>query len=591
MEDVPRATQLSRRKGVYYFRARVSSEIAKLLSAKVTASVKQTRARVRRPAWTALLGRNGEPRKELLVSLRTSKLSEARERLLKEQIKLQELYRMVQAEFGIAPAQALRQATAQDIDGIAQRYFASLENPPLSNKAAEVRASSTEVEEDLVSGLVYFSSDDESVIYGYRKQAADLLKADNLSPENTSAVDRLAKYLRRADMEHSRRSLDRLNHDYSSHHDKLFPARPTSEVHDHQVTGSDRGVALSALIAAFQEKRLKNIKEKSLQKYQFFFGVLSEVIGSEKGVKSITRLDCRRVAEVLEKLPPNYTKNTKLRRMGVVKAASYAAANSIRPLSVKTLSDYLSKFSRLLQWAVDEDIVDKNLARSLVALAKDGAAEDKRRAFDDAALCMIFGANALLGLGESKFWAPVIGLFSGLRLSEILQLYVADIKQDGEVIYFDINVEDEEGGKARDKSLKRSSSRRKVPVHCELVALGFLDYVQTIRSRNEQRLFPDAVMGQDGTYSSPYSKWFSRRLKAFGIKKDRKLSFHSFRHTFRDGMRRSGLPSEVVDALGGWAPSKTSDIYGSGLSPRELKPMIDSVIYPGLDLTHLKKNR
>jgi hypothetical protein len=175
MKDVPRANQLSRRKGVYYFRARVSSEIAKLLSEKVTTPVKQTRARVRRPAWAALLGKNGEPRKELLVSLRTSKLSEARERLLAEQIRLQELYRMVQAEFGIASAQALKQATAQDIDGIAQRYFASLENPPLSNKEAEVRASSTEIEDNLISGLVHFSSDDDAVVYGYRKQAADLL--------------------------------------------------------------------------------------------------------------------------------------------------------------------------------------------------------------------------------------------------------------------------------------------------------------------------------------------------------------------------------------------------------------------------------
>ena len=63
-------------------------------------------------------------------------------------------------------------------------------------------------------------------------------------------------------------------------------------------------------------------------------------------------------------------------------------------------------------------------------------------------------------------------LYSGTRPAEIAQLAVADVReQHGKWI---MHVTEEGDG---DKSVKTAGSMRVVPVHSELIKLGFIDYV------------------------------------------------------------------------------------------------------------------
>lgn len=67
---------------------------------------------------------------------------------------------------------------------------------------------------------------------------------------------------------------------------------------------------------------------------------------------------------------------------------------------------------------------------------------------------------------SSRFWAPLIALYSGMRLEEICQLHLSDIvKMDG-VLCFSIN--EESGGSGYVKHVKSSAGIRKVPVHPHL---------------------------------------------------------------------------------------------------------------------------
>ncbi len=86
-------------------------------------------------------------------------------------------------------------------------------------------------------------------------------------------------------------------------------------------------------------------------------------------------------------------------------------------------------------------------------------------------------------------------------------------------------------------------------------------------------------MGEDGYYSSPYSKWFARLLRQVGAKTP-KHGFHSFRHTWADACREAGVPNERMRSLGGWAGGTGTDAhYVSGYHVRTLYEEVRNLRY------------
>lgn len=75
-----------------------------------------------------------------------------------------------------------------------------------------------------------------------------------------------------------------------------------------------------------------------------------------------------------------------------------------------------------------------------------------------------------------------MGLFTGTRLGELCQLRVVDIhKIEG----IDVLVLTNAG---EGQSIKSNAGHRSVPIHSELVRLGFLRYVQTIKDSGSDSL-------------------------------------------------------------------------------------------------------
>jgi hypothetical protein len=60
------------------------------------------------------------------------------------------------------------------------------------------------------------------------------------------------------------------------------------------------------------------------------------------------------------------------------------------------------------------------------------------------------------------------------------------------------------------KSVKTESSRRRVPIHQTLLDVGFLDYVETRRRAQDERLFPGLNRNKYGRWTPPWSKWWGR---------------------------------------------------------------------------------
>ena len=76
-------------------------------------------------------------------------------------------------------------------------------------------------------------------------------------------------------------------------------------------------------------------------------------------------------------------------------------------------------------------------------------------------------------------WAALLGLYTGARASEVGQLLTVDVAAVDGVPAIRITDDGE------DQKLKTEASNRVVPIHADLLALGFLDYVDSLRGRGD----------------------------------------------------------------------------------------------------------
>ncbi|EKY25998.1 site-specific recombinase, phage integrase family, partial [Brevundimonas diminuta 470-4] len=264
---------------------------------------------------------------------------------------------------------------------------------------------------------------------------------------------------------------------------------------------------------------------------------------------------------------------------------------------------YLNKLGGVLNWAVKEEILDRNPAQGL-RVPDPVARRDKRLPFSAGQLQTIFSAPLYTGCRDdghgyatpgperprnARFWIPLLSMFGGLRLNEACQLDVADIRRIDGVDCFVITERSE--GDHNDKRLKTASSERVVPIHRTLIDLGFMDFVRQRKRAGETKLFAEVGMGATGYRSTTFSAWFRRFVAKAGAESP-KTCFHSFRHGFRDALRESRIDRDIALALGGWTAGNGSasvaDTYGNGYQIATLKKAIDRVRYPGLDLSHMR---
>lgn len=251
-------------------------------------------------------------------------------------------------------------------------------------------------------------------------------------------------------------------------------------------------------------------------------------------------------------------------------------------LSVATIKKQLNLLKAVFEVAVSNDLVPSNPFRG-VKLVKPKVEQKARVPFDSDDLKRIFsspvftqGERPAGGRGEAAVWIPRIALWTGMRLEEIGQLTVADIKEADGIPFIHVT---DAGGEG--KKLKTASSRRRIPIHPVLIAEGFLDYVAQMRAERQIRLFPLVSSTPGLQVTAMWSKWFGRYLrKKIGIK-DRRKCFHSFRHGFKDTCRSCGIPKEIHDQLTGHTSGDVGDLYGGDEFPiQPLAAAIAKINYP-----------
>jgi len=157
--------------------------------------------------------------------------------------------------------------------------------------------------------------------------------------------------------------------------------------------------------------------------------------------------------------------------------------------------------------------------------------------------------NACYALDDDARWLIALISDTGMRLSEAAGLSVSDLKLDEKIPYIDLKPHPW-------RPLKTPKSNRQIP----LVGASLWAAKQAARNAKGQFLFErytNILSTNSNSASAALNQWMRNRLPLGSV-------IHSFRHSMRDRLRAVECPSDIVDAIGGWATEGVGHTYGSG---------------------------
>jgi len=169
------------------------------------------------------------------------------------------------------------------------------------------------------------------------------------------------------------------------------------------------------------------------------------------------------------------------------------------------------------------------------------------------------------------YWLPLLGYYSCARLSELAYLELGDIDVERGTLKIQ---------PTRRRRLKNAVSRRTLPIHPELIRLGFLDFVRTRADGRHDLIFSEiAQLGENTPLSNLFDKrWTVVLDEAVPSAREEGKTFHSFRHFGNTEMiRRLVLDPIRESMLGHEGATVNSRNYQKTLKPEDLLTAIAAI--------------
>jgi integrase len=402
---------------------------------------------------------------------------------------------------------------------------------------------------------------------------------------------------RRALLELQRRKIDRYQDKYDRpFYDTLFdPAKPVSVTFD------------EVCMMFWQEKeldyKLNKVSKKRSEKIQSIILILKEIIGEKRPVSMIDDDIVQLVRQKVARIPTNKTK--KYPNISLDEAIARSEKEGRGSLATLTQAMYLGVFRDVLKLARRKKLLSYIPDDDIKPLKKETLSADKKRlpwtsdqikSFFEGKFYQSCADGAIKPYSKGdkswRFWMPLIMLYCGARPNEIAQLHIEDLKQTKTGTWY-LNITDI-GDDEEVKTLKTESSRRRIPVHTELIKFGFLSFVQ---ERGKQsaikgaRLFWELKPDQYGNFATYPCRRFNEHFIRQEVELEKKQVFYSLRHNFRDMLRQVQAPPETLLAIAGWSPAGTavSDNYGDPGNPDLHIKWVNKISYSFIDLSFLYK--
>ena len=220
-----------------------------------------------------------------------------------------------------------------------------------------------------------------------------------------------------------------------------------------------------------------------------------------------------------------------------------------RKTASKTARDRLIWVQSLLNYAtVELELLPRNPWQGINLKY---STTEKRRPWTEGELRILFSSEVFTkdkplkdwrAGSEAAYWLPILGLYTGARISELTQLRACDIKSESDISYIEITND------GVNQKLKTAASNRKIPVHSLLIKLGFMEYVKRIQLANHDSLWPKLPMrtNKAGGY---FSNWFGEYRGKIGLVGY--PDFHCFRHSVRTKLLEADIKEQLIDMIVG----------------------------------------
>ena len=422
------------------------------------------------------------------------------------------------------------------------------------------------------------------------------LFVDRSTPEWVS----LARRMMRAEIQALERTLERDQGNFAGQpRDTLvtepsFDRRAVAEV-------AAAGESIHDALEAFKKENPRNVSAGRMNESCRDIGIFIETVGPTFPIAKITKKHVREWKALLMKYPLRATEVVEFRGMNIHQVVEANEQFKRQVLSDRTVNRYLSSLSAFCSWAEVNGYIAANPCLGM-ALPKER--RTKTVTFTSDQMNVLFSSPLFAGaqsdtewrliarqgkvlIRDHRYWVPLIMLFSGARPGEIAQLAVNDVRQEHGHWIMHITTE----GEAHDegKSVKTAGSMRVIPIHPELVRLGFLKYHAARIASADKQLFPGAKRNERGQMMAEFSREFGKYLTRIGLKQGRGLSQYSFRHGAADALRRAGYLDNQFGFMLGHTEGSMTGRYGimpQGMLEQRIE-LVNSIVYPGLVLDHL----
>lgn len=283
-----------------------------------------------------------------------------------------------------------------------------------------------------------------------------------------------------------------------------------------------------------------------------------EQVGAERDVKAIAPADILAFRDAVAKLRKHIPAGTP-----ISDAQTDVVTKRVHPKTARKKFDTVMAFMRWLNNLGEIDFVPANgISIKVPKIPK----SQQRRPFESTELDQLFTSPLYSGCKslarrsipgnvihlDDDYWMPLVLMYTGMRISEPLQLGANDVFLDGAHPFFRLD--------ESKHNLKTAAADRIVPIHPDLKAFGFLDFVKGRKKKTpKQRLFRN--VSSSGAVGNYYSKKLGRYLSAVGLS-DRRLVAHSFRHGFKTALRNAAVPEGEQHFLMGHSDNSTAHAYG-----------------------------
>ncbi|QWF18137.1 site-specific integrase [Lysobacter capsici] len=314
------------------------------------------------------------------------------------------------------------------------------------------------------------------------------------------------------------------------------------------------GPMLSEAIADYlrdleSAKRDPKTVVESRHSLRILLGVVGDVPAS-----TLSQSHVRAFFDAVRHWPSNATKRPEYRSLSVPEVLALSKARKEPEPAAHTLNKHRQRLSAFVQPLLAARVMSHNPMAGIVRMSAHAASAEVEtgRPFTTAELQAIFAPSVYLPWAQKyphRYWAPILGLYSGARVTEVAQLYVDDIETVDGVPGFHVN------RRFPGQKIKNAQSRRFVPLAQPVLHVGFLAFVEETRKAGQARLFPDLPNGTGLGFGRQLSRQFSAYVKKCGVV-DEGMGFHAFRHTFATLLSEAGAETADIARLTGHLDGK-----------------------------------